>query len=140
MLGLFPVMQANGADVTRSGAGRMQGESVWLPSVLCNPEIAWTEMDTAHVRANFTALGEQAELVLGIDRFGGLERVKFLRWGNPEGGKHHYVDFGGVVEADGTFGDYTIPTQLRLGWFFDSERFESEGEFFRCTIDNAIYR
>jgi hypothetical protein len=29
---------------------------------------------------------------------------------------------------------------LRLGWFFDSERFESEGEFFRCTIDHAIYR
>jgi hypothetical protein len=69
-----------------------------------------------------------------------LERVKFLRWGNPDGGEHHYVDFGGVVEAEQTFGDYTIPTQLRLGWFFDSERFESEGEFFRCTIDNAIYR
>ncbi len=44
------------------------------------------------------------------------------------------VDFGGVVEAEKTFGDYTIPTQLRLGWFFDSERFESEGEFFRCTL------
>lgn len=29
-------------------------------------------------------------------RLGGLERVKFLRWGNPEGGEHHYVDFGGV--------------------------------------------
>jgi hypothetical protein len=140
ILGLFPVMQANGPDVTRSGTGRMQAESVWLPSVLCNPDIAWTQMDNAHVRANFTALGEQAELVLGIDRFGGLERVKFLRWGNPEGGEHHYVDFGGVVEADGTFGDYRIPTQLRLGWFFDSKRFESEGEFFRCTIDNAIYR
>lgn len=140
ILGLFPVMQASGPDVTRSGTGRMQAESVWLPSVLCNPDIAWTALDSAHVRANFTALGEQAELVLEIDRFGGLERVKFLRWGNPEGGEHHYVDFGGVVEAEGTFGDYTIPTRLRLGWFFDSERFESEGEFFRCTIDNAIYR
>jgi hypothetical protein len=140
ILGLFPVMQANGADVTRSGAGRMQGESVWLPSVLCHPDIAWTEMDSGHVRANFTALGEQAELVLAVDRSGGLERVKFLRWGNPEGHEHHYVDFGGVVEAEGTFGDYTIPTRLRLGWFFDSERFESEGEFFRCTIDHAIYR
>jgi hypothetical protein len=140
MLGLFTVMKASGADVTRSGAGRMQGESVWLPSVLCNPNIVWTEMDGAHVRANFTALGEQAELVLGVDRAGGLERVKFLRWGNPEGGEHHYVDFGGVVEAEQTFGDYTIPTRLRLGWFFDSARFESEGEFFRCSIDNAIYR
>ncbi|AFY96533.1 DUF6544 family protein [Chamaesiphon minutus] len=140
MLGLFTVMEASGAGVTRSGKGRMQGESVWLPSVLCNPDLAWTEMDTEHVRANFTALGEQAELVLGVDRFGGLKRVKFLLWSNPEGREHQYVDFGGVVEANGTFGDYTIPTQLRLGWFFDSERFESEGEFFRCRIDNAIYR
>jgi hypothetical protein len=81
-VGLFTVMEASGADVTRSGTGRMQGESVWLPSVLCNPDIAWTEMDEARVRANFTTLGEQAELVLGLDRFGGLERVKFLRWGN----------------------------------------------------------
>jgi hypothetical protein len=58
MLGLFTVMEASGADVTRSGTGRMQGESVWLPSVLCNPDIVWTEMDEAHVRTNFTALGE----------------------------------------------------------------------------------
>ena len=83
-------MQANGADVTRSGTGRMQGESVWLSSVLCHPDIVWTEMDVAHVRANFNALGDRAELVLGLDRFGGLERVKFLRWGNTEGSEHHY--------------------------------------------------
>jgi hypothetical protein len=140
MLGIFPVMKANGADVTRSGIGRMQGESMWLPSVLYNPDIVWTELDSEHVRANFIALGEQAELVLALDRDGGLERVKFLRWGNPEGGEHHYVDFGGVVAAEQTFGDYTIPTRLRLGWFFDSASFESEGEFFRCTIDRAIYR
>jgi hypothetical protein len=38
------------------------------------------------------------------------------------------------------FGEYTIPTRLRLGWFFGSDRFESEGEFFRCSINNAIYR
>jgi hypothetical protein len=140
ILGLFPVAQATGDDVTRSGAGRVQGESVWLPSVLCHPQISWTQMDLNHIRANFTALGEPAELVLTIDRSGGLERIKFLRWGNPEGGVHHFVDFGGEVEAEETFGDYTIPTQLRLGWFFDSERFESEGEFFHCTIDHAIYR
>jgi hypothetical protein len=139
MLGIFPVMKANGADVTRSGIGRMQGESVWLPSVLCNPDLVWTELDLKHVRANFIVLGERAELVL-THQDGGLKRVKFLRWGNPEGGEHHYVDFGGVVEAEQTFGDYTIPTRLRLGWFFESASFESEGEFFRCAIDNAIYR
>jgi hypothetical protein len=29
---------------------------------------------------------------------------------------------------------------LRGGWYFGSDRFESEGEFFRSTIDSAIYR
>jgi hypothetical protein len=140
ILGLFPVMQASGADISRSGIGRMQGESVWLPAVLCNPDIAWTELDTAHVQANFTAWGEPAELLLTIDDIGRLEQVKFKRWGNPEGGDHHYVDFGGVVEEESSFGGYTIPTRLRLGWFFGSDRFESEGEFFRCSINNAIYR
>jgi hypothetical protein len=138
--GLVSVVNETGVDVTRSAIGRMQSESVCLPSVLCHPDITWTEIDTTHVKANFTALGEQAELWLGINRFGVLENLKFLRWGNPAGGEHHYVDFGGVVDADAKFGDYTIPTRLNIGWFFDGERFESEGEFFRCTIDKAIYR
>jgi hypothetical protein len=69
-----------------------------------------------------------------------LQRVKFARWGNPEGGEFHYVDFGGIIEESGTFGGYTVPTRLRLGWFFESDRFDSEGEFFRCTIDKAVYR
>jgi hypothetical protein len=140
ILGLFPVMQASGADISRSGTGRMQGESVWLPAVLCNPAIVWTELDATHVQANFTTLDEPAELLLTIDDIGRLEQVKFKRWGNPEGGDHHYVDFGGMVEEESSFGNYTIPTHLRLGWFFGSDRFESEGEFFRCSIDNALYR
>jgi hypothetical protein len=140
ILGLFPVMEASGDNVTRSGAGRIQGESVWLPTVLCHPNISWMELDETHVQANFTALGEPAELLLTIDDTGRLEQVKFQRWGNPEGGEHHYVDFGGVVDEEVSFGDYTIPTTLRLGWFFGSDRFESEGEFFRCTIENAVYR
>jgi len=69
-----------------------------------------------------------------------LRSIKMPRWGNPEGGEHHFVDFGGVVEEERTFGGYTIPSRLRIGWYFGSERFETEGEFFRCTVDEAEYR
>jgi hypothetical protein len=138
--GLVSVVNETGADVTRSAIGRMQIESVCLPSMLAHPDVIWTEIDRTHVKANFTALGEQAELFLTIDRAGRLERVKLLRWGNPEGSDYRYVDFGGVVAAEAKFSDYTIPTHLNIGWFFDSKRFESEGEFFRCSIDKAIYR
>ncbi|MEH2199594.1 DUF6544 family protein [Nostoc sp.] len=96
------------------------------------------------VQANFTALGEPAELTLTVNNQGMLERMKIRRWGNPEGGDCHYVDFGGIIDESSTFDGYTIPTRLRVGWYFDSperrDRFESEGEFFHCTIDKAIYK
>ena len=140
ILGLFPVMQVSGVDLTRSGVGRVHVESIWLPSVLCNPDISWMELNTSQVEANFTALGEPAKLTLTINNQGVLEQAKIDRWGNPEGEAFHYVDFGGIAEASKTFEGYTIPTELRAGWFFGSDRFESEGEFFHCTIDKAIYR
>jgi len=40
----------------------------------------------------------------------------------------------------GSFGGYTIPTRVRVGWHFGGARFEREGEFFRCRIDEARYR
>jgi hypothetical protein len=62
------------------------------------------------------------------------------RWGNPEGGEFHSEDFGGIVEEERTFGGFTIPSKLRIGWYFGSDRFETEGEFFRCTVDEAEHR
>jgi hypothetical protein len=44
------------------------------------------------------------------------------------------------VKAEAKFGNYTIPTHLWLGWFLDSDRFESEGEFFRCIVDRLWYK
>ncbi|MFE1743739.1 DUF6920 family protein [Coleofasciculus sp. H7-2] len=140
ILGLFPVMQASGDDLTRSGVGRVQTELVWLPSVLCSPNVLWTELGASAVQAHFTAFKEPAKFTLTVNNRGMLERVKIDRWGNPEGEAFHYVDFGGIVEESSTFGGYTIPTRLRVGWYFGSDRFESDGEFFRCTIDKAIYR
>jgi len=140
ILGLFPVVQASGADITRSSVGRVQVESILLPSILCNPDICWTELNASQVQANFTAFGEPAKLTLTVNDRGILEQAKIDRWGNPEGKAFHYVDFGGIFEDSSTFDGYTIPTRLRVGWFFGSDRFESEGEFFRCAIDKAIYQ
>lgn len=139
LLGLFPVMQASGQDVSRSGLGRMQGEAVWLPAVFCHPDVTWTALNGSEVQANFVTLEQPVQLTLSLDEQGLLTQAKFDRWGNPDGGEYHYEAFGVRVQESGTFGGYTIPTQIQAGWFFGSDRFESEGEFFRCTIDNAIY-
>lgn len=140
LLGLIPVVTATGPDVTRSAIGRMQGECMWLPSVFCDRTQSWTAPDTVHAQAHLPLLGETAEICLTVNNAGRLEGLSFQRWGNPEGADHHYVNFGGIVERESTFSGYTIPTQLKAGWYFGSDRFEPEGEFFRVTIDQALYR
>lgn len=140
LLGLLPVMVAKGTDITQSAIGRMQGECIWLPSVLCDRTVTWQAPDSVHACATLTHLGQTTDLMLQISQTGQLVDLCFKRWGNPDGGPYRYVDFGAVMENEGTFAGYTIPTQLRAGWYFDSDRFESEGEFFRVTIDEAIYQ
>jgi hypothetical protein len=136
LLGIIPVMAASGPDITRSAAGRMAGESVWL----CGDEVSWEAPDPSQAIARLTVAGEPAEVSLGIDAVGRLETVRFPRWGNPEGGAFRRVDFGGVVEEERRFAGYTIPMRLRLGWYFGSARFDAEGEFFRVQIEEALYR
>ena len=148
LLGLLPVMKAQGSDITRSVIGRMQGEYVWLPSAFLGSAVKWTASDDAHTRAELTLLGETTRLNLKISASGQLQEACFKRWGDPGESAPHYENFGVVVEEERTFSGYTIPTRLRAGWYFDSDshregpgqRFESEGEFFRATIDQAVYR
>lgn len=144
LLGLFPVMTASGADITRSSIGRLQSESVCLPSVFCGDDVSWASIDSSpldsSLHSSFVVQGERAELDFTLEQTGRLQTFKLPRWGSPEGAEFHDVDFGGILEEEGTFCGYTIPTRLRIGWYFGSERFESEGEFFRATIDDAIYR
>jgi len=139
MLGFIPVLNASGPDIARSGAGRMAGESVWLPSVLADPATQWEPDSPARASARLDVLGEKAILHVAIAPTGALQSIVSRRWGNPGAGAFRYEDFGGVVEAENTFGGYTIPTRLRMGWYFGTDRFEPEGEFIRITIDKAVY-
>ena len=140
LLGLLPVMKAQGADITRSVIGRMQGEYVWLPSALLDKAVEWTAADDTHIYAELALLNETTSLNLTINEAGGLQEAYFKRWGDPEETGPHYENFGVIVEDERTFFGYTIPSRFRAGWYFSSERFESEGEFFRATIDDAIYQ
>lgn len=137
LLGLIPVMTAADEDVTRSAIGRMHGEYLWLPSVVSKAE--WIVCDRYHIQATLRSLDETTVLKLAIDDLGRLQHISFKRWGNPDGISYQSEDFGAVVDQESTFGGYTIPTKLRAGWYFGSRQFETKGEFFRVTIDDAIY-
>ena len=138
LFGIIPFIRVTGRDVTRSAAGRLAAESVWLPSMLCEPGVTWTANEAGVAHAHFTLGREPVDVALALDD-GCLQFVALSRWGNPDGGAFRAVDFGAMVEQEATFGGYTIPARLRVGWYFGTDRFESEGEFFRVTIDDARY-
>ena len=102
--------------------------------------VAWTTAGPSQPRVRFTVMGEPAELLLTIGGSGQLQQISLPRWGNPDGGPFQHHLFGGIVEDERTFSGYTIPTRLRIGWHAGTERFESGGEFFRVTVDDASYR
>lgn len=139
LFGLLPVADESGPVVTRSMAGRMNLESIWLPSVLCGEGVTWSA-DGERLHAGFTAHGERAEIDCMVDADGRLESVCMPRWGNPGGGAFHEAPCGALVEEEGEFAGYTIPTRLRVGWHFGRDRFERDGEFIRINIDDALFR
>ena len=100
---------------------------VWLPS-------ARGVFSRSSVRVGPT------EMMLDLDARGALKSLKFLRWGNPGGGAFGEQMFGVLVDEERSFGGYTIPSKVRAGWYFGTERFEREGEFFRATIVSADYK
>lgn len=140
LLGVLPIIQESGQDLTRSALGRMQGELMWLPAAFCDSSVTWTAFNSSQVQAHVRLQRETTPITLKVSQQGELETIKFPRWGNPDGKGYRYLNFGGIVEAQGTFQGYTIPKQIRGGWHFDGESFAQEGEFFRATIDEATYR
>ncbi|MBC8143251.1 MAG: hypothetical protein H7Y38_17635 [Armatimonadetes bacterium] len=140
LFGLLPVMMASGSDITRSAIGRFQVESVWLPSALCRPDVAWTQADALRPRARFTTHGETTDLDLAISDTGRLRAATLKRWRQTDGGDFGYRPFGGVFDEERTFGGYTIPTRLRVGWHGSENPGTWEGEFFRATITEAHFR
>ncbi|WP_224240455.1 DUF6920 family protein [Hyalangium gracile] len=140
LLGLVPIVTASGPDISRSAADRVQIESLWLPSVLVAPSVSWTEHDATHVGLNVSLRDRHAHCEYSLDEQGRLRTVSMLRWGDPQGQGFGSLPFGGVAEEERTFGGFTIPSKLRIGWYFGTERFEPEGEFFRCTVEEAVYR
>ena len=83
LFGLFPVMSASGSDISRSAAGRVKAESVWLPSILCGDDVSWTAQDSCHPGAHYNVRTHTQPLTLSIDDTGRLKSVKLQRWGNP---------------------------------------------------------
>ena len=138
LFGIIPMANAIGPDIDQSAAGRLAIESIWIPSALLPDQGAeWEAVDNNNARVT-VPIGQFTEtLLLNIGDGGELQRVEMLRWGDKtEDGRFARIPFSGNIEEEGTFGGYTIPTRMNVGWWPNTERYF---EFFQATIDKAEF-
>jgi hypothetical protein len=135
LLGLLPLMAADGPDLSRSAAGRAAGEAMWVPTALL-PRfgVDWSAADDRHLSARWRIDDTEVELHLVVDAEGRLRAGVFQRWGDPDHtGTWGLHPCGGEVTGSATFDGVSVPSTGRAGWFYGTDRW-SQGEFFRYQI------
>lgn len=139
LAGLLDLVDIEGSDVSRSGAGRCAGETCWLPTMwLPRFGAAWTELDRTHLTVRTSHDGHDVVSRLYLDSAHHIRTLVFDRWGDPdETGTFGLYPFGMDVTATSTFAGLTIPSEGRVGWFHGTPRW-AEGEFFRFHITDPL--
>jgi hypothetical protein len=137
LLGLIPVMKKQGEDAARSGRGRLVVESTWLPTTFL-PEsgASWSE-EGEKLQLNMPVDNEKVTATFELGENGRLKELRLARWSDlAQPGKYEWLPFAAYCEAEQTFGDYTVPAQLRAVWQAGTNQ---EFEFFRTTVENIQY-
>lgn len=134
----IPVMSASGADVTRSAAGRLAGETVLSPAFALGRRVRWSPgADDDHAVFRITIGPWEHEVTIGVDPAGHLTTVEMPRWGDPDGTGFALHTFRVVCEGGISHMGITIPHLIRAGWVGEDG---TTTEFFRATIDAATFR
>ena len=131
LLGL-PLLRAAGTDVTRSAAGRLAGETIWLPTALLpRTGTRWTAQGPDQIAVTHHLGATTTEVTYGLDTAGHITALAFDRWGDPDStGTWAWHRFGGNLGGHRTHHGLTVPTTGRVGWHYGTNRWDT-GEFFR---------
>ena len=140
LLGLVPVVRESGRDVTLSAAGRVRTEMIWLPSVHLLKDAGLSSGDPGSFTYILPVCGDSSPVRVSVDERGCPLTVSMERWGNVKDTGYARHPFGGIVGGEETFGGYTIPSAVRVGWSLVDGRFRDDGEFFRAVIEEAVFR
>jgi hypothetical protein len=133
LAGVIPVVRAQGPDVTRSAAGRIAGEAVWIPTaMLPRFGVTWDALDDHHATAGREADGIGLEIHYLFDDDATVRAVWLDRWGD-HGTGFGLATFGHETVRTATLGGVTIPSAGRAGWFYGTDRWD-QGEFFRYEL------
>lgn len=125
LFGLIPVINATGPDLARSGLGRLLVESIAIPaSLLPGPNVQIEPLDESHFRAVVNLRGELTPITIAVDAEGCVKQMMMPRWGDlTDDGHFEYIPYGATVEEERTFGGYTIPSRIRVAWWYGTDRY-----------------
>jgi hypothetical protein len=125
LFGVIPLETSEGTEVARSSRHRLAAETLWVPTALLpGPEVSWEGLDNDLAVATLTIDGEDIPLTFEIDEDGAVRSVTMQRYGDIGEEPWELLPYGFEVLAEQTFGGITIPSRLRGGWWFGSERYD----------------
>lgn len=138
LFGIVPVVNATGADLSRSAMARLLMESALLPSALLPaPNIRIEGIDDSRFRSTVELHGESTAITLTTDQDGRLRALELPRWGNlTADGSFRYIPYGIIAEEERSFGGYTVPSRLRGGWWYGTDQYQ---EVIRLEISRAEF-
>jgi len=139
LFGVIPVARGAGVDVTRSAAGRFNGEAVFTPHRLLPAAGArWEAAGADAATVVVSGFGETTRVTIAVDAAGRARAVRFDRWGDFGGRGFRMQPFGVVCEGELAAGGLRVPGALRAGWGEPDAL--GEGEFFRARLSDLEVR
>ncbi len=135
VFGKVGFLHAHDADTARAAAGRAAAECIWVPGALLpGDDASWRAVDDHRLAVRLSVPPEHPEVTLEIDADGAVRRVSLQRWGDVGQPQFGYIPFGGEVHAERRFGEFTLPSEISVGWWFGTPRYKP---FFEATILDA---
>jgi hypothetical protein len=125
LLGLIPVINATGSDLSKSAMARLVIEGVTLlSSFLPGPNVEISGIDDSRFTVTTHLHGEATPITITVDADGRPTEVTMLRWGNltPDG-SYQAIPYGMKITGERTFGGYTIPSQVAGGWWYGTQQY-----------------
>jgi hypothetical protein len=85
LFGRFPLVATDGADITRSSAGRLASEVFGLtPAGALAPNVSWEGIDDRTAVGTITIDSITHCVTIQVSATGSLEMLTLLRWANPD--------------------------------------------------------
>lgn len=124
LMGLIPLVRAEGPDHLRSAFGRVAAEAAfWSPAALLpQAGVSWSAVDSDTARAELSYRGMSQSVDIHVDADGRPLWVRIPRWTNANPEKEFRIQpFGGYLSDFRNVDGYRLPFRVEGGNFFGTE-------------------